>query len=199
MKTVRDKLIEEKVKLIDCKEGDRVYISSGRFRAFVTLEKIKRIQQNQIQIKYRKYKLDTIQKVNLPDSLVVERTRKATADDHEVNTFIPPVVREIDGVSYIVTDENAAKQAEDALPVPFPSSEFSLLDMIPARIEEFLFRIDLPSSLPSSYIGAFLNISDEPRLFPQREKSPSLKITTETTKTIEAPFKMIGLNDLDPE
>jgi hypothetical protein len=116
MKQVRDKLIKEDILLSKCKKGDEVRIGSFTgpkpFRSVgdVILEKVKIIPSGRIQIKFRKrnWTGSTIQKLEVPVTFVVERTRKWVASDGEGTGFYQPDVVRILGIDHSVEPDSTA-------------------------------------------------------------------------------------------
>jgi hypothetical protein len=83
MKRVKDKTILEKIPLIECDAFDEIdiaYNENGRWTTIglVTLVRIKVIDANTVQIKYRqKHRRSLVEKAIVPSDITVQRTRKA--------------------------------------------------------------------------------------------------------------------------
>jgi hypothetical protein len=92
MKTIRDKMIKEQIRLDQCQKGDHIQgsISSLYGQSSVVIEKIKPIGKGKVQIKFKSqwcYATATIQKVDVSGALMVERTRKATKADGDAGFY----------------------------------------------------------------------------------------------------------------
>ena len=88
MKRIQNAEIVEKVKLLACSPGDHIsipYSACGSWKSIgsIILVKIKPLPSGKIQIKYRnRYQRNaTVQKIDIPYDILVERKRSATAGD----------------------------------------------------------------------------------------------------------------------
>lgn len=110
MRSVRDRIVTESMRLDACGKGDDVripYSPNGSWKSVgrVLIEKIKPLPKGLVQIKFRDTSPgSTIRKMDLPADVVVERRRLATEADGPDAGDVEPATAVHEGVLYQSTD-----------------------------------------------------------------------------------------------